>query len=93
MQNFFKAHDVYDPLGRRIDKRETDHTGGKTVIEQYVYRNEDIVFRIIVDLCTGVRAVNQVFMANVLCKTRSLSRTIRTQCALPVAGIKSGARA
>ncbi len=57
----YEAHYVYDPLGRRIEKRETDHTGGKTIIEQYVYRDEDIVFRIIVDPNTGERAVNQVY--------------------------------
>ena len=44
-----------------IKKRKTDHTGGKTVIEQYVYRDEDIVFRIIVDSNTGEWAVNQVY--------------------------------
>ncbi len=52
---------MYDPLGRWIEKREADHTGGKTNIEQYVYRDEDIVFRIIVDSNTGEWAVNQVY--------------------------------
>ncbi len=57
----YEAHYGYNPLGRRIEKRETDHTGGKTNIEQYVYRDEDIAFRIIVDPNTGERAVNQVY--------------------------------
>ncbi len=57
----YEAHYAYDPLGRRIEKREIDHTGGKTIIKQYVYRDEDIVFRIIVDSNTGERAVNQVY--------------------------------
>ncbi len=57
----YEAHYAYDPLGRRIEKREIDHTGGKTIIEQYVYRDEDIVFRINVDPNTGKRAVNQVY--------------------------------
>ena len=41
----YEAHYAYDPLGRRIEKRETDHTGGKTIIEQYVYHGKHIVMK------------------------------------------------
>ena len=57
----YEAHYVYDPLSRRIKKRETDHTGGKTIIEQYVSNGKHIIMKMTVDAQSGRKKLEALY--------------------------------
>jgi RHS repeat-associated protein len=52
---------VYDPLGRRIERRVVDGAQGTTAIGQYLYRDEDVVAEFRVDLTTGSRVLEKLY--------------------------------
>jgi len=52
---------VYDPLGRRIERRVVDGSQGTTAIGQYLYRDEDVVAEFRVDPTTGSRVLEKLY--------------------------------